>query len=366
MEVDKKDSKKSIVFGITKLDLGGAERVLVDMCNKLYLEYDITILTIYSGGILEKELNKNIKIVNIFKKQNMFTPIFFLIFGSKVFNKFIKNKYDTEIAFLEGPITRLFRFKDNSRKVAWVHNDIDLVFGKGIKALLKKVIDKNVYKKYDLIVFVSKDNQKSVNRLYGIKFNEKVIYNYIDKERILKYGEEEIDDERYSIALRKKYNEKINKENEENKSEKSCALILTVVRLTKQKGIDRLIKVHKRLIDEGIDNNIFVIGDGEEKESLNKLINDLKVSNTFFLLGKKENPYPYIKSCDIFVLLSYYEGYGMVIEEAKIFNKKIVITNTAAKEAVEGYKFANITDNNEEDIYRRLKNEIININSNIQ
>ena len=357
MENDKKNNKKSIVFGITKLDLGGAERVLVDMCNYLCTQYNITIFTIYSGGTLEKEVNKKIKIISLFNKQTNIIPIYLFVFGKYVYSKYIMGKYDIQIAFLEGPITRLFRYKSNAeiKKIAWVHNDIKLVFGKGFKARLKKQIDRIVYKKYDLIIFVSKDNQKSFNNVYGNKFNEKVIYNYIDKDRVLRASKEKIYNDIYNKAIQK----------EENKRDMKEIVILSVCRLSKQKGIDRLIKIHKRLIDEGIKNKVFVIGEGEERIKLEKLIEKYDVSSSFFLLGKMDNPYPYIKMCDIFVLASYYEGYGMVIEEAKIFNKKIVITDTAAKEAVDNYSKAVIAKNNEEDIYRRLKHEIINFDSNI-
>ena len=62
-----------------------------------------------------------------------------------------------------------------------------------------------------------------------------------------------------------------------------------------------------------------------------------------------------MKKCDYFALLSYYEGYGMVIEEAKIFNKKIIITDTAAKEALKGYEKGIVVKNDEQDIYIKLK-----------
>lgn len=100
---------------------------------------------------------------------------------------------------------------------------------------------------------------------------------------------------------------------------------------------------------------MYVVGDGEERADLENLIKSLNVGKTFILLGAKTNPYPYFKACDIFALLSFYEGYGMVLEEAKIFDKQIVITNTAAKEAVNGYEKAVIAENNEEDIYVALK-----------
>lgn len=75
----------------------------------------------------------------------------------------------------------------------------------------------------------------------------------------------------------------------------------------------------------------------------------------FIFLGKKENPYPYMKQAQFFCLLSEFEGYGMVIEEAKILNKPIIITDTAARETVKNYENSIIVNNNEEGIYAEIK-----------
>ena len=109
-------------------------------------------------------------------------------------------------------------------------------------------------------------------------------------------------------------------------------------------------------------HKIYVIGDGPEKEKLQELIKKEKVDETFNLLGKKENPYPYIKNADYFCLLSQFEGYGMVLEEAKILGKPIIITNTAAREAVENYENAKIVENTEQGIYDGIKEIIKNYN----
>ena len=90
------------------------------------------------------------------------------------------------------------------------------------------------------------------------------------------------------------------------------------------------------------------------------MIKQKNISKTFHLLGKKENPYPYIKNADYFCLLSKFEGYGMVLEEAKILGKPIVITNTAAREAVANYENSTILENNKQEIYEGLKNIIEN------
>lgn len=332
--VDKPKANKKIVFGITSLGLGGAERVLVDMANKLCSEYKITIFTIYSGGELENELRKEIKLESLFKEKNKLTPLYFFVFGKFLYNKKIRGKYNVEVAFLEGPITRMFCFKGNAKKIAWVHNDISKVFGTGAKATLKKHIDKNVYKKYDKIFFVSEDNKLVFNKIYKLpQEKQDVIYNYIDKNRVLEKAEDKV----------------------EITKEKNIPMILSIARLTKQKGIDRFIKIHKKLIDNNIFHKVYVIGDGEEREELEKLIKELKLQDSFILLGKKENPYPYIKIADYLALLSYYEGYGMVIEEAKILDKNIIITNTAAVEAVKKYKKCWIIENNEKSIFEGLK-----------
>ena len=339
-EFSKKETlnkKKRICFGITKLGIGGAERVLVDIANELIKDYDITIFTIYGEGELEKELNANIKRITLFKqeKKSVFIPIYILLCGKSIYNKFLKGHFDIDIAFLEGPITRIFAHKGNNKKIAWVHNDISKVFGKDYKAKIKKYIDKWFYNKYDKIIFVSEQNKKSFENIYGKVSERKIIYNYINKERVLNLAKEKCD-------------RSINVKNEKN--------FITVSRLVKQKAIDRLIKVHKRLLDEDLNHKIYVIGDGEEWSNLNVLAKDLNVESSFIFLGKKENPYPYIKQANYFVLLSNFEGYGMVLEEAKILNKPILVTDTAAKEAVINYDKKIVIENNEDAIFDEMRN----------
>ncbi len=334
--------KKKILFGITSLTLGGAERVLVDTTNRLSEIYDITIFSIYDNGELKKELKPNVKFKSLYncrydqlsKLGKIWSPIRILLFSKFIYNKKIKEDYDTEISFLEGPITRLFSNKNNStKKIAWIHNDIKKVFGTGIKSKIKKIIDKKIYSRYNDLVFVSKDNLESFKKVYDDCNNENLhlIYNYINKDLVLEKAKSD-------IYLGQTIGPKF----------------VTVCRLVNQKAIDRLIKVHSRLIKEGYKHNFYIIGDGPEKENLNQIIKYENVENTFQLLGKKENPYPYIKSADYFCLLSYFEGYGMVLEEAKILGKKIIITNTAAREAIEDYDNSFIFENSEEEIYNGL------------
>ena len=285
------------------------------------------------------------------KYEKKLIPLKVLLNKKSIYKKYIKGDYDKEIAFLEGPITRLFSVENKkTEKIAWVHNDITLVFGKGIKAKIKKHFDKKIYCKYKKVVFVSKDNMRKFRSVYKelrdkylVPVKKDIIYNYIDKDKVLEKAKENI-----ATGFGKK---DIN--------------FVTVARLVPQKAIDRLIKIHARLIYSNCKHHIYVIGDGPEKFKLESLIKEHNVQDTFHLLGKKENPYPYIEQADYFCLLSNFEGYGMVLEEAKILGKPIIITDTAAREAVEKYDDCVIIENDEEKIYTVLARIIQNKKKNL-
>lgn len=272
------------------------------------------------------------------KLQKYTIPLKVLLGKKAIYNKYIRNKYDTEIAFLEGPITRLFSVKNtNTKKIVWIHNDISKVFGNSIKSKIKKLVDKKIYNKYNQLVFVSKDNLDKFEKVYPKNNMKKVvIYNYIDKQKVIEKAEEkpEIEFDENDINF------------------------VTVTRLVEQKGIDRLIDVHKKLIDNKLHHKFYVIGDGAERLKLENMIKKEKLEETFILLGKLDNPYPYIKNANYFCLLSKFEGYGMVIEEAKILNKPVIITDTAAREAVKEYENSMILENSEKGIYEGIKSII--------
>ena len=337
---------KKIIFGITSLTIGGAERVLVDLANRLSEEYDVTIFTIYDGGELKKELNKNIKKIALYRKpykdltkvEKIKASLKLILYKKKIYEQIMKRGFNTKIAFLEGPITRLFAVKSNTNNIAWIHNDISKVYGNGIKAKIKRIVDGKLYKKYNTLVFVSEENKKDFNKEYkwANESNEKIIRNYIDYKKVLE-----------------KANEKINLPFENKEIN-----LLTVCRLVEQKALDRFIKVQKALENKGIHIKIYIVGDGPLRYNLQKEIDEEGLTDRFILLGQKENPYPYIKYCDYFCLLSYYEGYGMVLEEAKILNKPIILTNTAAVECAKGYDRAIILDNNFDGIVKGLEKEL--------
>lgn len=324
---------KKILFGITSLNIGGAERVLIDLVNELSKkDYDITIFTIYGNGILEKQLSKKIKLLSMCNKRYEELSKLEKIKNSLkiLFFYKIKSNYDIVISFLEGPITRLFSRIKNTKKMAWVHVDISKIFGKGLKAKIKQLLDKKIYKKYAKIVFVSEDNKKVFEKIYGFKEKLLIINNFLNYNTIIEKSEE----------------------NFNNPFDKNYYNIVSMSRLTEQKSVIRFLRIFNKLkLDK---TRVYYIGDGPEAQKIRNEIEKLKEKN-FILMGIKENPYPYLKYSDAFCLLSLYEGYGMVIDEAKILNKKIMITKTAAVEALKDYSNSIIVDNSEDGIENGLK-----------
>ena len=339
---------KKIVFGITGLTLGGAERVLVDIVNALSNTYDITILTLYGGGAFEKEVSKKVHIKNIYsqarekmsKAQKIKVSLSLLcpVTRKKIYKKWIQGQYDVEVAFLEGPMTWLFSCVSKAHKIVWVHNDIGVVFGDGTKSKVKKQINEKAYRQYQDIVFVSQDNLEKFNQVYPDNTSKKhVIYNYINADTVLKKAQQ-------GTAREMKTD---------------LPSFVQVSRLTDQKAVSRLIDVHKKLIAENKLHRIYIVGDGPLRESLETKIKELHLEDTFILLGARNNPYPYIKKADYFLLASYYEGYPMVLLEAKVLQKPILITDTAAREVLINYDQSLIVTNDKAGIYEGIKEFLI-------
>lgn len=304
-------------------------------------------LRFIQNGEFEKLLNKNINIKSLYpnsydeynKIKKLLISLRILLFKNNIYKKYIKNNYDVEVAFLEGPITNILSSKNKkTKKIAWIHTDLSSTHENSFKLKIKKIINKKIYKKYSDLVFVSKQNLNEFNKIYNIQNNKQVIHNYLNIENVL--------------LKAKEFNADLPKDNIPN--------FVTVARLVEAKALDRLITVHYKLIKEGYNHRFFVVGNGPLKSKLEELIVKLNLKESFFLCGQKENPYPYILDADFFCLLSYTEGLPMTLLESKILNKYIIITDNSSKEALENYENKKIVENSEDGIYNGLKEIIKN------
>lgn len=114
--------------------------------------------------------------------------------------------------------------------------------------------------------------------------------------------------------------------------------------------------VHKKLIEEGYFHNILILGDGYAFDHLQKLKKELGIENIFSMIGYVDNPYPYIKNADFFILPSRYEGYPTVLFEAIVLKKKIIATDVSGvREMLENGNLGIISENSEWALYQHMK-----------
>lgn len=358
-----KNIQKNILFCITSLDFGGAERVLIDTLNvlsKKNINYNYTILTIYNNGDLERELNNNIKVISLFKKEKKFLnkKIYMKYIGFKIknnvyINYLVKKKlkennmnlrdFKTVVAYLEGPATTIISSLNHNNKIAFIHTDLEQHYKNKHKT---NII--NIYKNFRKIVFVSKSSKKGflkITDLYNSKEIEdktEVIHNFINTKRIV------------DLSLNKNKNKV---EEEIGKKE----YFLTISRLRMEKGVLRLLEVFKNRKER-----IVIIGDGVLRKEIEEKIKEEKLLN-IQLLGSKSNPYPYLKYARALIIPSFYEGYSTTAKEAEVLNKFVISTKTGVEEALENYdkKIFNSDINKGIDEFMKLEKNVINFNEDI-
>ena len=334
---------KRLLFLINNLSGGGAEKVLIDTVNALANDgYDVTLQTITNKNVFEDRISNHVKYKTIVPFKNSLLSrafsymINFIIPPSITHKLFIGNKYDYEIAFLEGVPTKLIA-EAKTVKYAWVHIDLYNTFG------LEKVhsnMDKhiNCYKKYDKIICVSRNVRDMFIKRFGIFEKTEVVYNILDTELIF----------RKSHELTAKSNR---------------FSIVTVGRIEYQKGFDRLIKIHKRLIDEGIEHELVIVGDGSQRAELEKYAKVNNLSDCTVFVGFTDNPYKYMKNADLIVFPSRAEGYSTVATEALILGKPIVVSDCAGMREIFGdSEYGLVAINTDESIYECVKHMLLDKN----
>ncbi len=322
---------EKILFVTNSFGMGGAEKVLLDIVSALGKKFDVHVLVFHNRGPLKDEMKKHCQVFTLFE-----SPLHYLFFRKiglyrrfRV-NAFINdNSYKAVVGFMEGKSTDLVaEIGAKIPKIAWVHNDFRKM---GIFTDIEKAF--SVYDEMDKIVFVSGDAKKAFLELFpGIHSHLVTIYNVIDEDNIIR------------LSGRDKL--------EENRK----FTFLNVGMLRKQKCQDRLVRVARRLQDLGYDFQIQIIGSGPLHGDLTELIAASGVAEHVFLLGMKENPYPFMNACNCFVLCSDYEGYGIAVKEA-LFLKKLVLTTDVVgpREILEDGKYGLIVDNDEDALFQMMQ-----------
>ena len=224
------------------------------------------------------------------------------------------------------------------KKVIWHHVEFE-------KSGMDYKIDKKAMDKADALVFVSEDCRKSYcDKHPEHKDKAYFVPNLLSSEYVRAKGGEEVE-----IPF------------EDNGN---LLKFITVARISfEHKGLDRAVRAFSKLKEEGLLNNVkwLIIGDGRDMEKLRAMIEEYSLTEVIYPIGVRQNPIPYLKKADCFLLPSKHEGKPMVITESFIMGLVPVVTEyTSAREQIKDGVDGLVFDNNEEALYEGLKKVIKN------
>lgn len=310
---------KELLIMAKSLGGGGSEVALIELINALPEElYNITLVLLDSDNEYAYRLKKKVDIVQLtFKSTFTKSLVSMYAFPAKVLKKLSVNYYIPYYDLIANSVTNVFEKTYDiaidfygygsfvtaflatkiqaKKKATWLHDE-KLYWIKSVKEYLDK---------YDKVYGVSQAVVDAFCREYPqYKDKAAVFYNVIDIEEIKRKAKQDA-----VIPFKDVFN------------------IVTVGRLTEQKGYDIAINTASILKKKKIDFAWYAIGSGRDEEKLKKLVEKYHLEGQFVFLGRKDNPYPYMKHCDLYVQPSRHEGYGLTIVEARVLGLPIVVSN---------------------------------------
>ena len=324
-----------ILFFIETLEVGGAETVLRNLVNHMdQSEFAITVQTVWPCDACSL-LAPGIRYKTTYSVKNRFNQLRYRAEAELgiFYRLHVQDDYDIECAYLEMGSTKIMASSANkkAKKLAWVHCDLSKAI-RDTKAFAEKTAP--WYEKYDQIICVSQRVKESFDQVFQNRFDSLVLHNVID-----------------DAAIRKKAN---------------CALpvgiqkrrftILSVGRLSAPKKFIRLLEAHRRLLDDGLAHDLWILGDGPERGVLEQYVTAHDLQETVWMPGFVDNPYPYMREADLLACSSVYEGYSTFVTEGIILGKPIVTTDVSGMQELLGdSEYGLIVDNDDVAFYQGLK-----------
>lgn len=343
-----KSEKKRILFIIPSLNDGGAEKVLIDILKRMdYDRYSIDLLLDYRTGSLVQDVPEMVNMLFIHKTFTLYDRIRQKVMRMLKLNviyhdmsliprmkrKIGNRRYDTIVSFLEGPAlyfhSKLMGY--GKKHVTWVHCDLMKHHWTREACSYSGNMEERVYNMMDRIVYVSGDAKDALNRMYTIEKEQTVLYNPIDMEEI-------------------------NRKAGEKKVAKNRTTLCTVCRLVPVKNIGLLLKAVRRIKDDGMDAEVWIVGDGYMMKELKSQAESMGLKEEVKFLGFMKNPYPYMKAADIYISTSDSEGFSLTVCEALCLGKPVISTKTTAgTEILDNGKYGLLAEHDEESVYRCIK-----------
>ena len=352
-------NKKRILFITPSLCQGGLEHSLITMLKLLdenkYDMYlytygeDLSLLPLVpkyvqvKNDLLNKHYQRNPKAISLWIKEMFFKKVGAkekakLYFDQRqrykhkqkvnqINKSYAHYSFDVVVANSIGMTSEMAACVKASKRYAFFRSSVDL----------HHELNVELFPLFDGIIAVSQGVKDMLCSSYkDVENKVYVLENYVDAEQIISKANEFIP--------------------EEIVEKKDKTIISTCGRFSQEKGFDLAVESARELKTQGYDFLWFFIGDGAQRESLEHLIETYNLKNDIIITGYKENPFPYIKCCDIYVQPSYHESYGRTIKEAVILGKPVVSTDTVGGHTVlEEGKYGEIVSFDPKDIAKGIR-----------
>lgn len=331
--------KKRVLFLIHDLGPGGAEKVLVNLVNNMDPQkFDITVMALFGGGVNEQFLKSHIRLINCFQKAiRGNSHLLKLLTPSQLHKWLVKEKYDIEVSYLEGPSARIISgCPDRDTKlVSWIHVEQHT---RAVAAQSFRSYEESVrcYGRFHQTVCVSEYVKQDFLSIYPELRNVTVLYNTNETAQIL---------------------EKSQEAPEEGLFREGEIRLCGVGKLMPIKGFDRLARIHKQLLEDGFPVHTYILGEGSERPKLESYVKENGLEDTFTLLGYRTNPYKYVAACDVFLCASTAEGFSTAATEALIVGTAVCTVEVSGMKEMLGSnnELGIVTENNEEALYHGVK-----------
>ena len=330
---------KKILFLIHDLGHGGAEKVLVNLVNNMdRTKFDITVMALFGGGVNEQFLSKDIRLVICHKNairgnshiMKLFTP-------RQLYCHYIKEHYDIVVSYLEGPCARIVSGCPNleTKLVSWIH--IEQKTQQRVAGSFRNYSEAlKCYGRFDRTVCVSDTVRQDFLGFVPLEKPVDVLYNTSESAKILSLATENVPEGMFS-------HEEIN--------------LIGVGKILKNKGFDRIARIHKRLRDEGYPVHTYILGVGPQQEEISQYLQENKLTDTYTFLGYQTNPYKYVAQCDLFVCASLAEGFSTAATEALIVGTPVCTVEVSGMKEMlgENNEWGIVTDNDEQALFQGIK-----------
>lgn len=323
--------KKKLLFTAYSLDIGGIETALVNLLNRLdYDLYDVTLILEKKAGMYLNLIPDKVEVLEYVAGSNS------LLNGLKLmkWKQKLRNKYDFSCSFATYSIPGAqLALAASQNSTLWMHGNYYISY-ENDKEKMREFLDNILAKEFKRVVFVSEENRRDVaNNYEEIKDKSVVCNNFINGKDIILKSMEEVDYERDDATL-----------------------FVNVGRHDEhQKKLSRIIEASKRLVEDGYNFKVLLIGDGPDSVEYKDLVRKYKLGDVIKFLGQKENPFPYYKMCDAVLLSSEFEGYPVVFLEAMTVGKPIVSTKVSDYEQLDGV-YGMFCKHNIDSVYQNMKN----------